>query len=290
MTESAMSGDIDEIMPIVQTRPQDRLSVRKQASKRKRSEARQCYLCESEWPDSLDWPPPTRKVKNGTVVTVVPEPDDQDSRLPDRTRRKKRRVVEEQSSDEDGTGQIDSLDRLLPSTGRTEEARRESGRDVFKMFLDRTADIPNFFNDLRNAVNDKEAELVAAENQRQREEAQQEHMRVVRETQRQARLAAENQQKQAEREQRARKRQIAQDDQRRQERAETHAVTPRNGDAPAPDLLTASLTAPAATDDNNPPAQTMTPPPPPPPPQHPIPSPPPRFPPPPPPQNESNLS
>lgn len=199
-----MSQDIDDNMPIVQRRPQDKLRGKTAGSKRKHPESHQCYLCESLWPDNLEWPPPKRKVKKRVLVTVIQEPEDQDSQVPDRSRLKKRRVVNDTSTVEKASDQLDSLDRGLPSKGRTVEDRRTSATETFQMFLNRNDDIPNFLEQFRNAVTNKESELAELENQRREEEAEQQRQRAAREAERVARAAAETLRKTAEREDRAR--------------------------------------------------------------------------------------
>lgn len=93
-----MSEDNDENIIIVCLSPQDRLLSAQGGTKRKQTQARQCYLCETEWPDNLDWPPPKRKVNNGVIIYVENEPDGTDSKVSNRTCYKKRCVVTESSS------------------------------------------------------------------------------------------------------------------------------------------------------------------------------------------------
>lgn len=97
------------------------------SGKRKHDIIGQCYMYESPWPENLDWNPPLRKLKNGTIIAVVEEPDDSTSQVSDRTRCKGHWVERTSSASHIGT-QTDSLDRVLPSTNGP-EAQRQALRE-----------------------------------------------------------------------------------------------------------------------------------------------------------------
>ena len=205
--ESERSADIDEIQPIVCSRPADQLP-QSTTSKRKRDQVRQCVLCKGPWPDSMDWPPPTRKHKNGLIVTLEEEVEDKDAAVSERTRRKKQRVATSPSSSSAHEKQ-DSLDTIAPRDGVQPAERQRLATETFQMFLDRTADMDNWLNTLTTMIGDKRNQLAEEQQQREDREAAEEQERQTRQAQRQQRASEEQARKNAAREERRRQEQLA---------------------------------------------------------------------------------
>lgn len=94
------------------------------------------------------------------------------------------------------------MDRVLPNSSRSIDNRRTSAAEIFTMFVNQTAEIPNQLNTMRKLIDYKELWLAQREIERRQYEGEQENRRAAREADREKRAAEENNLKTAENEQR----------------------------------------------------------------------------------------
>lgn len=125
--------------------------------------------------------PPKRNVKNVVIISVKNEPDDTEPEVSDHTRPKKRLVVTESSSSLDGNSQLDSLYWVLPNPSHTIDERRTTAAEIFKVFVNRTVDIPDWLNTMRTLIKDNELRIAERDIQSEKYETKQEKWRKTRE-------------------------------------------------------------------------------------------------------------
>lgn len=103
--------------------------------------------------------PVETKGENGVIVSVEIEPDDTQLQISHRTRVKNSNVGLDSFLPSDGNVELASLDRVLPNPSRSIDDYRPIDADIFIIFENQTAVIPNCLNNVCNLIENKELRL-----------------------------------------------------------------------------------------------------------------------------------
>lgn len=101
-------------------------------------------------------PPPQCNFINVKIITVEDKPEEHESALSDRTRRKQRRVQDLSGSENPLIAPPASVDHLLPLKNLSNYDSQAAVEEVFQMFFNRAADLPDVFQTLREMICEKE--------------------------------------------------------------------------------------------------------------------------------------
>lgn len=103
---------------------------------------------------------------------------------------KKKRVLSPSRSSAEHDSEHETLDRLLPSSTRTEADRRRTTREVINMILERTDDIPGITEEVQELLANAETERQQRLEEQEWQPTEQEQQRLERDQRRAAQRVA----------------------------------------------------------------------------------------------------